>query len=119
MARIAALLHLSSFPATESISKDTMMAATGIAEFLSVHAEAAYQVMGADRSIEDAQYILSRLTYAGEEKVSRADLTRLCRGKFKKAADMRPALEVLESYYYIREVENDIGLTTASKLNIS
>lgn len=46
MVRITALLHLSSFSATEPISPETMAGATSIAEFLGAHAEAAYQAMG-------------------------------------------------------------------------
>lgn len=109
MARIAALLHLSSFPSDMPISAETIVAAIRIAEFLGAHAEVAYQAMGADDSIEDAKYILKRLISEGRERVTRTELTRLCRGKFAKADDMRPALETLIDHYYIREIENDVG----------
>lgn len=109
MVRIAALLHLSSFPVTEPISAETMAGATSIAEFLGSHAEAAYQAIGADGSIEGAEYVLKRLISEGKERVTRTELTRLCRGKFNRADDMNPALEVLIDYCYIREVEDDIG----------
>lgn len=109
MARIAALLHLSSFPADVQISVDTLAAAINIAEFLGVHAEAAYQAMGADESIEDAKYLLRRILSNGEMEISKRDLFRLVRCKFKKAENMDSPLRVLAEYGYIRidDVERD------------
>lgn len=90
MLRIAALLHLSSFPSTEPISPETMAGATSIAEFLGAHAEAAYQAMGADESVEDAKYLWRRIAASGEAEISKRDLFRLVRGKFKKRSVWRP-----------------------------
>jgi len=109
MVRIAALLHLARFSATEAISKETMLEATSIAEFLGVHAEAAYQTMGNDTRMEAAQYILERLTAAKVGSISRTDLTHLCRGKFRQVKIMNPGLEVLEERFYIQKIENDLG----------
>ena len=109
MVRIAALLHLSSFSVDVPISAETMAAATGIAEFLGAHAEAAYQAMGADESIEDAKYLWRRIAASGEAEISKRDLFRLVRGKFKKAESMEAPLRVLAEYGYIRveDVERD------------
>ncbi len=92
MVRIAALLHLSNFQADEPISVETITAAISIAEFLSAHAEAAYQAMGADESIEDAKYLWRRIAAKPEVEISKRDLFRLVRGKFKKAESMENPL---------------------------
>lgn len=109
MVRIAALLHLSSFPATEPISAETMAGATSIAEFLGAHAMAAYQMMGGDEAQENAKYILKRVASEGKKKLTRSELTRLCRGKFQKADDMAPAINELSDRGYIRRLEDDVG----------
>ena len=76
MVRIAALLHLSSFSADVPISAETMAAATGIAEFLGAHAEAAYQAMGADESIEDAKHLWRRIAASGLSLIHISEPTR-------------------------------------------
>jgi len=122
MVRIAALLHLSSFPADIPISPEIMESATGIAEFLGAHAEAAYQAMGADESVEDAKYLWRRIVGSGEVEISKRDLFRLVRGKFKKAEDMEIPLRVLEEYGYIRieEVERDgAGRKASPKIKVN
>lgn len=109
MVRIAALLHLSSFSADVPISPETMAGATSIAEFLGAHAMAAYQMMGGDEAQENAKYILKRIVSEGKRKLTRSELTRLCRGKFQKADDMGPAINELSDRGYIRRLEDDVG----------
>lgn len=109
MIRIAALLHLSSFPASEPISAETMTAAIKIAEFYFVHAQAAYQVMGANEEVENAKYLWNRIDNAGKELYSKSELVRLCKGKFKKVEDMDPALQMLVDMGYLREAEQETG----------
>ena len=121
MVRIAALLHLSSFSADVPISAETM-AAAGIAEFLGTHAEAAYQAMGADESIEDAKYLWRRIEASGEAEISKRDLFRLVRSKFKKAEGMEAPLRVLVEYGYIRveDVERDgAGRKASPKIKVN
>ena len=102
MVRIAALLHLSSFPAAEPISAETMADATAIAEFLGAHAEAAYQAMGADGTMEDARYLWRRIMESGTDEISKRDLFRQCQRRFKKADALEVPLQILEEYGYIR-----------------
>ena len=116
--RIAALFHAATITgaATETpISADTMMAAIAIAGVLSQHAEAAYQVMGADENTENAKYILARLSKCSDGYITRTDLTRLCCGKFDKTEDMTPALDILENRGYIRADEAEIGYNGRKK----
>lgn len=122
MVRIAALLHLSSFSADVPVSAETMAAATGIAEFLGAHAEAAYQAMGADESIEDAKYLWRRIEASGEAEISKRDLFRLVRSKFKKTEGMEAPLRVLAEYGYIRieDVERDgAGRKASPKIKVN
>ncbi|MBQ8389583.1 MAG: DUF3987 domain-containing protein [Oscillibacter sp.] len=102
--RIAALFHAAEAqtPAAEPIRPETMEGAVRVAEFLSLHAEAAYQVMGADKNQETAKYLWRRIESTGREEISKRDLFRLCRGRFKRIEDMEPALCVLMEYGYIR-----------------
>jgi len=109
MLRIAALFHLSNFPATEPISAETMAGATSIAEFLRSHALAAYQMMGSNEAQEDAKYLWRRMIAEKKDKVTRTELTRLCRGKFRKADDMAPALNELQEHGYIQKTEYEVG----------
>ena len=108
--RIAALLHCAQIdgdPTQTEISVETMSSAVDIAEVLGAHAAMAYEIMGADPDIADAQYILKRI--ANVDKITRSELLRLCRGHFKKSADMEPALTILIDRGYLREVKTPVG----------
>jgi len=112
MLRIAALLHLSSFPANEPIAVDTVERAITIAEFLSVHAAAAYHTMGGDERIADAKYLWKRIESTGKDCLTKNELLQLTRGRFKLAADMEPAIETLVDMNYItreRQAQEDRG----------
>ena len=118
MVRIAALMHAAQVqgdPAEITISSEVMASAVSIAEFLGEHATAAYQIMGADESQSAARYILKRLSMASTTRITRSELTRLCRGRFNRSDDMDPALKVLEERGYIREVESDVGYNNRTK----
>ena len=110
MVRIAALLHCaqtSGDPTAVEIDVSTINAAVDIAEVLGAHAAMAYEIMGADPDIADAQYILKRITNV--DKVTRSELLRLCRGHFKKSADMEDALTILIDRGYIRKIKSPVG----------
>lgn len=111
-ARIAALFHVATAtgdPTKKLVSLETLSAAAGIAGALSSHAQAAYQAMGGDENSANAKYILSKLVECKDGYVTRTDLTRLCRGKFDKTADMEPALDILENRGYIHAADAEIG----------
>lgn len=102
MVRIAALLHLSSFPADVPVSGEIMTAATSIAEFLASHAEAAYQAMGGDDGLADAKYLWKKIYATGRGEIKKSELFVLTRGKFKKAENMENPLQILADYNYVR-----------------
>ena len=113
--RIAALMHAAEVqgsPADIPISPEVMEGAVKIAEFLGVHAMAAYQMMGADETQADARYLWRRIEGTGRDEISKRDLFQLCKGKFKRVEEMEPALQALKEMGYIREAEK--SLKTAS-----
>lgn len=109
MVRIAALLHLSSFPDDEPINAEVMTAAIKIAEFFGVHARAAYQVMGANAELDSAKYIWDRIDNADKAVYSKSEIVKLCKGRFRKVDDMGPALQMLVDMGYLREAEQETG----------
>jgi hypothetical protein len=112
MLRIAALFHAAELleRASETlISAENVTAAINVAECLSVHAEAAYQAMGANQSFADAKYLLKRIESTGQDELSKNELNQLTRGKFKLTEDMEPGLQILEQMGYIRFVRKRTG----------
>ncbi|MFE1081743.1 YfjI family protein [Nocardiopsis alba] len=103
--RIAALLHLADNPTDGyrlPIAGDTMAAAIRIGEYFTRHAEAAFDHMGADPEVERARLLLG---WIERKQVSRFTVREAFRGlprsAFRKASDVRPALETLEGYGWI------------------
>ena len=122
MVRIAALMHAAEAkgnPADTPISPEVMVGATSIAEFLSAHAVAAYQIMGADEEYESARYLWRRINGVDQDEMSKRDLWQRCKGKFKRVEDMEPALQALISMGYVREVEIATGGRPTKKLFVN
>lgn len=86
------------------ITAQTMQAAIEIGNYFLAHAQAAYSLMGADEQVQGAKYILRQLEKEKYAEITRTQLTRLCKNRFRKADDANPALELLEEYGYIRKV---------------
>lgn len=110
--RIAALMHAAECmgdPTQAPISAETMSGATRLGEFFSAHAEAAYQLMGADETTADAKYLLRRIKSDGRLELSKRDLHQKCRGKFRRVEDMAPALQVLSDMRYVRLLDVSTG----------
>lgn len=105
MLRIAALLHLSSFPAEVPLSMETVSAAVALAEFYAAHAARTYQILGADKTQEEARYLWRRISSTGETEIRRRDLFDICKGKFRTVEAMEPALRRLGDMGYVREDE--------------
>lgn len=120
MVRIAALIHCAQAkgePSETPINGETMIAAMSIAEYLGAHAEAAYQVMGANEDYTNAKYLLRRIK--GFDKISERDLFQRCKGKFKRVEDMRPALDLLIDMDYLRASDIATGGRPSTMLMVN
>lgn len=121
MVRIAALMHAAETedPAGTPISPETLQGAVKIAEFLGPHAEAAYQIMGANEELEDAKYLWRRIEGTGKTAIKKRDLFNICQSKFKKVENMDPALRALIDMGYIQETEQSTGGRPSIKLLVN
>ena len=103
--RIAGILHLASnLDHNALVSAQIMEKAIAIGRYFRSHARYAYSVMGADETLKKAEYVLGKLQTYQEPYVKRRDVFRDCRGTyFKNVADLKPILDFLEEYGYIRQ----------------
>lgn len=107
VARIAGLLHLADLtneaePWKQEVSKDVIERAIEIGEYLIPHARAAFSLMGADPVVADARYLIAWFRDKQVESMSARDLFTETKGRFKKMDIIKPALELLELYGYLR-----------------
>ena len=108
--RIAALLHLAEHLRdgwAQPITADSFVGAARLAGYLVEHARAVFDLMGADPRIEDARWLLDWITRTGQAQFSRRDADQAARGRFRKAADLEPALALLEEHGWVRRVDAD------------
>ena len=125
MVRIAALMHCAEVmgdPTQTPVSFETMYSAACIAEYLAANAVKAYRVMGADADEGDAKYLWRKITSTGADELSKRNLFRLVRGKFKKTEGMEAPLRVLVEHGYIRieDVERDgAGRKASPKIKVN
>jgi replicative DNA helicase len=107
--RLAALLHLASHLRdgwAQPISRDTLTAAIGLADYLIDHARAVFDLMGADPRLDDARWLLDWITRTNRTQFSRRDAHRAApRGRFATATDLEPPLRLLEEHGYLRRVD--------------
>jgi hypothetical protein len=108
--RIAGLLHMATYaraglapaPWDRSIDEETMRYAIRIGHYFLAHARAAYAQMGADPDVERAQFVLEWLTAHDKSTVTLRELYQGTRGRFRRVADLRPALAVLVDHGFLR-----------------
>jgi replicative DNA helicase len=108
--RLAALLHLASHLRdgwAQPISADTFAAAVRLAGYLIEHARAVFDLMGADPRIDDARWLLDWIGRTNQAQFSRRDAHQAARGRFRKVADLEPALALLEEHGWLRRVDAD------------
>ena len=105
-ARIAGLLHLAAHLRdgwARPVEAETMHAAVAIARYLTDHALAVFDLMGADPALADARYVLDWTERTSAERFTRRELfTALPRGRFPKVDALDPGLELLEAHGYVR-----------------
>ncbi|MEV7622658.1 DUF3987 domain-containing protein [Actinoplanes sp. NPDC089786] len=105
VARIAGLLHLSEVGPSGSIGAGIFTRAATIGAYFAEHALAAFDDMGADPTVEDARHILSWIGRTQTERFTKRDLfSAMSRGRFRKATDLDPALNLLLGHGYLATV---------------
>jgi replicative DNA helicase len=109
--RLAALLHLASHLRdgwAQPISCDTFAGAAKLAVYFIEHARAVFDLMGADPRVDDACWLLDWISRTNRTQFSRRDAHAAApRGRFRKAADLEPALTVLEEHGWLRRLDAD------------
>jgi hypothetical protein len=105
-ARLAGLLHCAENPIqpwTKDISLETMNTALELAASFAGHTLIAFGLMGADRSIEDAQKVWRWIEKNRLEKFSKRDCFNALRGTFSRISILDEPLKVLEERNYIQQ----------------
>ncbi|GGK79051.1 hypothetical protein Sme01_22250 [Sphaerisporangium melleum] len=107
---MAGLIHLAAHVDDgwrHPISAETMNAAATLGEYLTAHALAAFDAMGADPELECARAVHAWLERTRPERFTvREAFTALPRSRFRKVADLVTPLDVLEQLGWIhREPE--------------
>jgi replicative DNA helicase len=108
--RLAGLLHLAGHLRdgwAQPIGGDTFAGAARLAGYLVDHALAVFDLMGADPRVDDAHWLLDWISRTGQAHFSRRDAHQAARGRFRKAADLEPALALLEEHEWVRRVDAD------------
>ncbi|WP_238016006.1 DUF3987 domain-containing protein [Dactylosporangium sp. AC04546] len=104
--RIAGLLHLAEHLAAgtdKPIDAATITRAASIGTYFANHALVAFDDMGADPTVEDARHILAWLERTTTARFTRRELfSAVARGRFPKASDLGPPLNLLQAHGYIR-----------------
>jgi replicative DNA helicase len=107
--RLAGLLHLAGHLRdgwAQPIGADTLAAAIRLADYLTEHARAVFDLMGADPRVDDARWLLDWVSRANRTQFSRRDAHAAApRGRFPKATDLEPALRLLEEHGYLRRAD--------------
>ncbi|WUI01936.1 DUF3987 domain-containing protein [Spirillospora sp. NBC_00431] len=105
--RIAGLLHLAHHHHgtwNTPITADTFARARQIGDYFLTHAQAAYDLIGADPDLADARALRDWITRTGTHRFTARDAVQALRPRFRKVADVDPALRVLDAHGWIRRL---------------
>lgn len=106
VARIAALLHIARHalvrPWEHEISLEDMAAALRMADALSAHALAVFDLMGADPALDGARVLLRWIEREGKQEFTFRDCHYAHKTRFKRAPELEPMIDVLTERHYIR-----------------
>ncbi len=104
--RIAALLHIARHalvnPWEKDISVDDMAAALRMAEVLGTHALVVFDLMGADPALDGSRMVLRWIEREGKQEFTFRDCHYAHKTRYKRAADLEPAIDVLIERHFIR-----------------
>lgn len=121
-ARIAGLLHCAENPYqswVEDISLETMQRALELASIFSSHALIAFDMMGADKALEQARKVWHWIERNRQESFSKRDCFNALQGTFHKVVNMDEALKVLQERNYIQEIQQKTGGRPSIKYNVN
>ncbi|MEV6634394.1 DUF3987 domain-containing protein [Actinoplanes sp. NPDC051470] len=107
--RIAGLIHLAEHLHSgwgQSLDAHTIERAALIGEYYAAHALGAFDDMGADAATRKAQHLLAWIERAGMTAFTKREAFRAVQSsQFKTMADLDPALAVLETHGYLRQLD--------------
>ena len=102
VARIAGLLHLGGDTQADSIGVETFDRAATIGAYFADHVLAAFDDIGADPLVDDARHVLSWIERSQTERFTKRELfSALSRGRFRKACDLDPVINLLVGHGYL------------------
>lgn len=106
VARLAGLIHLAEHTHdgyAKPIDGETLDRAATLGRYFADHALAAFDDMGADPLVDDARHVLAWIERTGTDRFTKRDLfTAMARGRFRKATDLDPVLNLLTGHGYVR-----------------
>jgi replicative DNA helicase len=108
--RIAALLHLAGHLRdgwARPVDADILAGAIRLAGYLTDHALAVFDLMGADPRVDDARWLLDWIGRTGRQQFTRRDAHQAARGRFRKTTDLDPPLALLEEHGYLRRADTE------------
>ncbi|WP_131736332.1 YfjI family protein [Actinomadura roseirufa] len=105
--RIAGLLHLAQHHHGtwhQPITADTFARARHIGDYFLTHAQAAYDLIGADPDLADARALRDWIARTGIHRFTASDAVQALRPRFRKVADLDPGVRLLEAHGWIRRL---------------
>ena len=114
IARIAAILHMTDHcdcpePWDLPVAGTTVERAITIGRYLTKHAFAAFEEMGADPATENAKRILEWIMKKELKMFTKRDAHYAMKSHFKRAGDLDEPLNVLVERGYVRPLESEVG----------
>ncbi|MBZ0095027.1 MAG: DUF3987 domain-containing protein [Sulfuricella sp.] len=121
--RIAALLHIARHalvrPWGKEICLDDMSAALRMAEALSVHALAVFDLMGADPALDGARVVLRWIEREGKQEFTFRDCHYAHKTRYKRAAELEPVIDVLIERHFIRPRVAKVAHRPSRKMEVN
>lgn len=108
--RIAALLHCAKIPNqpwAQEIELDTMTTTLDIASVFASHALIAFDLMGTDKSLEQARKVWRWIERNRHQEFSKRDCFNALKGSFHRVTNMEEPLKILIERNHIREVSKE------------
>lgn len=123
VARIAVLLHITRHalvrPWEKEVSLDDMSAALRMAEALSAHALAVFDLMGADPALDGARVVLRWIEREGKSEFTFRDCHYAHKTRYKRAAELEPIIDVLIERHFIRPRVAKVAHRPSRKLEVN